>query len=216
MPVIAGPAQAEDESLFPKTDEVNTEKPSLNSAIAQFDAILETSADGDMQNLEANKEYNQQRILQLQQQLAEKKEYLETIPDIVSRQFDALMKQHADADQEAKNKMADDLHARWKAKEARVKQEIAELEQQLAVATNRTSEAAIKWRMLEISNSLAKSEKALRQKTSGQETDPEAENAAFKNLQDLSCRRILSKIRGLCSIQLKPLDTQLSIKYLDN
>jgi len=214
--VTASNTQAKEESLFPKADEINTEKASLDSAIAQFEGVIESSVGGDMGSLKANDAYNQQRVLELQRQLAEKKKYLESIPDIVSRQFDALMKQYADADQETKNKMADNLHAEWKTKEARIKQEIKELEEQLAVATGRISESAMKTQMLEISNSLTQSEKALRQKAQEEESDPRAESPAFKSMRDLSSRRILSKIQGFCPIQVKPLDTELSIRYLDN
>ncbi len=208
--------QAEEDSLFPKPDDVNKEKPSLDSAIAQFEQVIESSTTGEFESLKANDKYNRQRVLEIERQLAEKKLYLETIPEIVSRQFDALMKQYADTDQKTKNKMADDLHAKWKAKEDRVKREIAELEEQLAVTTNRISESAMKRQMLDVSNSLSQTEKAFRQKQTEKETDLNAESPAFQNMRDLSRRRILSTIQGFCSIQVKPLDSELSIKYLDN
>ena len=97
-----------------------------------------------------------------------------------------------------------------------IRSRAAELEEQLAVATNRVSESAIKGQMLAISHSLAQSEKALSQKTAEEETDSEDKNPAFQILQGLSRRRILSKIQGLCPIQVKRLDTELSIRYLDN
>ena len=207
---------AKDDSLFPKVDEVNTEKPSLDSAIVQFEGIIASSTDGDIDSLKTNDEYNQQRALQLQQQLVDKKQFLETSPDIVSRQFDALMNQYENADQETKNKMADDLHAKWKAKEEDVKREIRELEEQLGITNNRMSEAAVKGQMLQISNSLAKSEKALKHTLKEEAADPQGESPAFKSMRDLSRKRILSKIHGLCVVQVKPLDTELSIKYLNN
>lgn len=213
--IMADDTQAKEDSLFPKADEVNTEKPSLDSAIAQFEGIIGNSTDGEIDSLKANDKYNQQRTRELEQQLTEKKKYIEAIPDIVSRQFETLMKQYADSDQKTKNKMADDLYAKWKIKEASVKQEIAEIEEQLTVSNKRLSESAVKGQMLQITNSLTKSEKALRYKTP-EKTDPQAKSSAFQNMQELSRRRILSKIRGLCPIQVKPLDTELSIQYLDN
>ena len=213
--ILAGDTQAKEDSLFPKADAVNTDKPSLDSAIAQFEGVIGNSTDGDIDSLTANDKYNQQRTQELEQQLAEKKKYIEAIPDIVSRQFEALMKQYADSDQKTKNKMADDLHAKWKVKEASVKQEIDEIEEQLAVSNKRLSESAVKGQMLQITNSLTKSENALRYKVE-EKTDPQAESPAFQSMQELSRRRILSKIQGLCPIQVKPLDTELSIRYLDN
>jgi len=213
--ILTGNLQAKEDSLFPKADAVNTDKPSLDSAIAQFEGVIGNSTDGDIDSLTANDKYNQQRTQELEQQLAEKKKYIEAIPDIVSQQFEALMKQYADSDQKTKNKMADDLHAKWKAKEASVKQEIAEIEEQLAVSNKRLSESAVKGQMLQITNSLTKSENALRYKTP-EKTDPRAKSPAFQSMQELSRRRILSKIQGLCPIQVKPLDTELSIRYLDN
>jgi uncharacterized membrane protein len=214
--VIASSSQAKDDSLFPKADAVNIEKPSLNSAIAQFEGIIENSADGDTKTLKSNNEYNQQQMSQLQQQLVEKKKYLETLPGLVSRQFDDLMKQYADSDQATKNKMAADLHAKWTAKEADVRREIVEIEEQLGITTNRVSELAIKSQLLEISNSLAQSEKAFRQQTQEKENDPQAESPEFKNLRDLSRRRILSKIHAICPIDVKSLHADFSVKHLDN
>ena len=173
--ILAGDTQAKEDSLFPKADAVNTDKPSLDSAIAQFERVIGNSTDGDIDSLTANDKYNQQRTQELEQQLTEKKKYIEAIPDIVSRQFEALMKQYADSDQKTKNKMADDLHTKWKVKEASVKQEIAEIEEQLAVSNKRLSESAVKGQMLQITNSLTKSENALRYKVE-EKTDPQAES----------------------------------------
>jgi len=213
--VLTGNIQAGEDTLFPKAEEVNTDKPSLDSAIAQFEGIISNSTDGDIDTLKANDKYNQQRTQELQKQLTEKKKYLEAIPDIVSQQFEALMRQYADADQKTKNKMADDLYTKWKAKEASVKQEITELQEQLAVANKRISESAVKGQMLEVTNSLARSEKALRYKIP-EKTDLQAESPAFQSMRELSRRRILSTIRGLCPIQVKPLNSELSVQYLDN
>jgi len=152
----------------------------------------------------------------LQQQLAVKKKYIESIPEIVGRQFDELMKQYVDADQQTKNKMADDLHAGWKARELRVRREITELEEQLAVSTGRISESTLKRQMLDISNSLAQSEQALGQNGPEEKKDPNAESPAFKMMRDMSSRRIISKIQGFCPIQVKSLDMELSVEYLDN
>jgi hypothetical protein len=214
--LTAGNAQAREDTLFPEPDEINNDKPSLDTAIAQFEGIIENSAAGDMASLNTNDKYNQQRLAELEQQLAAKKEYVATIPEIVSRQFDALMRQYADSDQKTKNKMADDLHAKWKARELRVKREVTELEEQLMVTTDRVSEAAMKRQMLDISSSLAQSEKALGQRAPEDEDDPNAESLAFRTMRDISSRRILSKIRGFCPIRIKPLHAELSIKYLDN
>jgi len=213
--IVTGNTQAKEDSLFPITDEVDTEKPSLDSAIAQFEGIIGNSTDGDIDGLRANDKYNQQRTRELEQQLAEKRKYLDAIPGIVSQQFEALMKQYANSDQKTKNKMADDLHAKWQIKETSIKQEIAELQEQLVVSNKRLSESAVKGQMLQITNSLTKSEKALRYK-SQEKSDPQAESPAFQAMQKLSRRRILSKIQGLCPIQVKSIDTELTIHYLDN
>ena len=213
---IVGNTQAIEDSLFPKPDDINNEKPSLESAITQFEGIIENSSAGDMQSLKTDDKYNQQRALELQQQLATKRKYLQTIPEIVGRQFDALMEQYANSDQQAKNKMADDLHAKWKGKELSVKRDIKELEEQLVVATGRISESSMKRQMLEISSSLAQSELTLGQKEPEDKKDPNAESPVFKMMRDISSRRILSKISGFCPIQVKPLDAELSVKYLDN
>ena len=206
---------SKNDSFFPKPANVNSGKSSLNSAIAQFEGLVENSVGSDMQSLKANDNYNQQRVIKLQKQLTAKKEYLATIPDVVSRQFDALMKQYANSDQQTRNKMADQLHAEWKAKEATVKREIAELEEQLAVTTTRISDSAIKGQMLQISDSLAKGEKAMRQKAKEEKVDPQAESTAFKEMKGLSQKRVLSKVNAISAINVKPLQSDFSVKQLD-
>jgi hypothetical protein len=214
--VTAGQVRAKEDSLFPDPDEISNEKPSLDTAIAQFEGIIENSAEGDLRSLKTDDKYNNLRARELQQQIAAKKEHLKAIPEIVSREFETLMKQYADADQQTKNKMADDLHARWKAKELAIQREIRELEEQLAVTKGRISKSTIKRQMLEISSSLAQSELARGQAEQVKADDPTAESPAFKALRDISSRRILSTIRGICPIQVQPLDTELSVDYLDN
>ena len=215
MLLIVSSISAKDDSFFPKPADVNSGKPSLSSAIAQFEGLVENSVGSDMQSLKANDNYNQQRVIKLQKQLTAKKEYLATIPDVVSRQFDALMKQYANSDQQTRNKMADQLHAEWKAKEATVKREIAELEEQLAVTTTRISDSAIKGQMLQISDSLAKGEKAMRQKAEEEKVDPQAESTAFKEMKGLSQKRVLSKVNAISAINVKPLQSDFSVKQLD-
>jgi hypothetical protein len=207
---------ADNRSLFPDPAEVNNEKPSLESAISQFEGVIADSTAGRLDSLRSNDQYNQQRMAVLELLLAEKRQYLQSMPDLVSSQFEDLMKRFAGSDQQTRNKMADDLYARWQAKEAQVRQEIKDLEEQLGVTTGRLSEGAVERQMLEISGAMANSENALRQKQSAGRADPDAESPAFTGLRRLATQRMLSRIQGVCSIQVKSLEDELSINYLDN
>ena len=73
------------ESLFPDVDESTSRQPSLSSALNEFDNVLSSANQGEFDTLNANGEYNQHRIAELQQQLAEKQAYLDSLPDIVAR-----------------------------------------------------------------------------------------------------------------------------------
>ena len=204
------------ESLFPDVDESAARAPSLSSALNEFDNVLGNASQGELDSLNANGEYNQERIAQLQQQLAEKQAYLDSLPDIVARQFDELMRQYADADQQQKDRIADDLQARWQTIENRVRTDIAELTEQLELATSRSSESAIKARMLRIDRSMVDSESAFAMDRA--EEDDEAAKGpsdAYRTLLSMSGRRILSRIRSFCPIAVKPLDTDISVSFLD-
>ena len=208
-------AQAED-SLFPNPAQVKSDKPSLESAVAQFEGVLQDSTAGQRSSLQSNDQYNQKRTEELGRLLAEKQKYLQSIPDIVSRQFEALMQRFAGSDQQTKNKMASDLRAQWQAKEAQVKQEIKDLEEQLGVTGTRLSDSAVQRQMLEVSTALAESEGALQQKRTPGQVDLNAENPAFADFRLLTVQRMLSRIQGFCSIQVKSLEDDLSIHFLDN
>jgi hypothetical protein len=208
-------AQAED-SLFPNPAQVKSDKPSLESAVAQFEGVLQDSTAGQRSSLQSNDQYNQKRTEELGRLLAEKQKYLQSIPDIVSRQFEALMQRFAGSDQQTKNKMASDLRAQWQAKEAQVKQEIKDLEEQLGVTGTRLSDSAVQRQMLEVSTALAESEGALQQKQTPGQVDLNAENPAFADFRLLTVQRMLSRIQGFCSIQVKSLEDDLSIHFLDN
>ena len=208
-------AQTKTDSLFPNPDEIKNDKPTLESAIAQFEDIAKDSQDGHMRSVNSNGSYNEIRTTELQKQLMEKRKYLASIPDTVSRQFEALMQQFAGSDQQTKNRMADDLHKRWKAKEGQVQQEIKELEEQLGVSAGRLSDLAVERQMLQISGALEGSEEALRQKQATESVNPNAESPAFAGFRELTVRRTLSQIQGLCPIHVKNLESELTIEYLD-
>ena len=210
--VVAG---ASDDSILPKLDQVKTEAPSLTSAIAQFNNILDTSPEGDMAQLQANSEYNEHRIRELETQLAEKTSYLEKLSDIVSRQFDELMDRYADADQEQRNRIADDLQARWHQIEKSTRQEIAELQEQLAVAASRASESHMKRQMLQISTSLAKT-KLVEKMPDVPDDLPPGASPAYTRLQELSRQRIIATVLRLCPLNVKPLDTDFSIRHFED
>lgn len=209
-------AQTSSDSLFPKPDEVKNDKPTLGSAIAQFEGILKDSTAGQLNTVKSNDQYNQTKAGELGKLLVEKRKYLESIPGIVSRQFEELMRQFGNSDQQTRNRMADELYARWQAKEAQVKQEIKELEEQLGTTTGRLSDLAVERQMLDISSALADSESALRQKQASDKIDLNAESPAFISFAQLTSQRIISRVQGFCPIQIKSLEDELSINYLDN
>jgi hypothetical protein len=209
-------AQAKDDSLFPKPDEVKNDKPTLGSAIAQFEGIIKDSTAGQMSSVQSNGQYNQTRAGELGKLLAEKRKYLESIPGIVSSQFEDLMRQFAGSDQKTRNKMADELYARWQAKEAQVKQEIKDLEEQLGTTTGRLSDLAVEKQMLDVSNALSDSENALRQKQASDKVDLNAESPAYVSFTQLASQHAISRIQGFCPIQIKGLEDELSVGYIDN
>jgi len=206
----------EADSLFPTTDEVKSGKqPSLESAITQFEDIVKDAPAGEMETMASNDQYNRERTVKLRQQLQQKQTYLEAMPKLISQRFEELMRQYPDADQKTKNRMAEELHARWKAREEQTQREIQKLEEQLAVTTGRMSESAVKRQMLEISGALSQSERALSDITAPK-TDPQAQSPIFQTMLGLSQRRMLSMISEFCPVSVKPLDTELSLSYLDN
>ena len=209
-------AQARDDSLFPKPEDVKNDKPTLGSAIAQFEGILKDSTAGQIDSVRSNGQYNQARAGELAKSLAEKRKYLESIPGIVSSQFEDLMRQFAGSDQKTKNKMADELYARWQAKETQVKQEIKDLEEQLGTTTGRLSDLAVEKQMLDISNAMTDGENALRQKQASDKVDLNAESPAYVSFMQLASQHAISRIQGFCPIQLKSLEDELSVSYIDN
>lgn len=215
--LVAGTGWSEEaDSLFPSADEVKSDKqPSLEAAIAQFEDIVKDSPAGEMETLSANDQYNRERTVTLKQQLQRKQKYLEAMPGLISQRFEELMRQYPDADQKTKNRMAEELHARWQAREAQTRREIGVLQEQLAVTTGRMSKSAVKRQMLEISGALSESERALSDTTSPQ-PDPQAQSPVFKTMQGLLQQRMLSMISEFCPMNVKPMDTELSLSYLDN
>jgi hypothetical protein len=177
--------------------------------------VIEDAEKGQIAGVKSNDEYNQTRAAELERLLAAKRKHLQTIPDLVNQQFEALMTRFAGSDQQTKNRMADDLHAKWQAREAEVKREIQELEEQLAVASGRLSELAVERHMLEMSSALANSGDALQPKPAGPKIDPNAESPAFTSFRQLSTVRMLSRIQGFCPIYVKNLESELSLEYLD-
>jgi DNA repair exonuclease SbcCD ATPase subunit len=215
--LFAGMAWSEEaDSLFPAADEVKTDKqPSLESAITQFEDIVKDSPVGEMETLASNDQYNRDRVVELRQKLQQKQTYLEAMPNLISQRFEDLMRQYPDADQKTKNRMAEELHAKWKSKEEQAQREIQELQEQLAVTTGRMSESAVKRQMLDISGALSDSERALSDITT-EKPDPQAQSAIFQSMLGLSQKRMLSMISEFCPVNVKPLDTELSLSYLDN
>lgn len=215
--LLAGMAGSEEsDSLFPSADEVKSDKqPSLEAAIAQFEDIVKDSPAGEMETLSANDQYNRERTVTLKQQLQQKQKYLEAMPKLISQRFEELMRQYPDADQKTKNRMAEELHARWQARETQTQREIQVLQEQLAVTTGRMSESAVKRQMLEISGALSESERTLSDVTTPK-PDPQAQSPVFKTMQGLLQERMLSRISEFCPMNVKPMDTELSLSYLDN
>ena len=214
--VLAGSAHSQTEPLFPEPNQVEHQQPSLDTAISRFEGILAESSVGEIQSLTTNDDYNRQRAAELQRQLAEKQQYLASIPGLVSRQFETLMRQFPDADQATRNRMANELEAQWQDQEQRVHREIAELEAQLTTSTGRISEAAVRRQMLAISSSMADSENALRPRPAEATKNPDAPSDAYRRFTELSQRRLLAKIQSFCPIEVKPLVSQLSLEYLDD
>ena len=85
--------------------------------LRRFDNILEDAPREELGSLTANETYNEERIATLQAQLAEKTAYLESLPEVVSREFNEMMAQYPDADQAQRNRIADELHGKWKSVE---------------------------------------------------------------------------------------------------
>jgi DNA repair exonuclease SbcCD ATPase subunit len=206
----------EPDSLFPPTEDVGSDKqPSLESAITQFEDIVKDSTVGEMESMASNDQYNRERIAELRKKLQQKQTYLESMPNLISQRFEALMQQYPDADQKTKNRMAEELHAKWKSKEQQAQRDIQELKEQLAVATGRMSASAVKRQMLDISGALSDSERAL-SGIATEKPDPQAQSDIFQSMLGLSQKRMLSMISEFCPVNVKPLDTELSLSYLDN
>lgn len=215
--VTAWAGAAENDSLFPKLDEVEQEqKPSLESAISQFEDIIKDSGTGTVEVLNSNDAYNKDRVKQLQAQLKAKQAYLDGLPSTISERFEALMRQHPDADQKTKNRMAEELHTKWKGKEEQTRREIAQLQEQLDTAQGRLSESAVKRQMIDISNALSASDQALLDSTRPQGKDPQAASDVFRSMLGLSQKRTLSQVSEFCALRVKPMQSELSLFYLDN
>ncbi len=206
----------ETDSLFPARDEVSSDKqPSLEASITQFEDIVKDSTVGEMESMASNDQYNRERAAELRQKLQKKRAYLEAMPKLISERFEALMRQYPDADQKTKNRMAEELHAKWKSKEQQAQRDIQELQDQLTVTTGRMSESAVKRQMLDISGALSDSERALSDNRTAK-PDPQAQSAVFRSMLGLAQKRMLSMISEFCLVNVKPLDTELSLSYLDN
>ena len=206
----------EPDSLFPPTEDVGSDKqPSLESAITQFEDIVKDSTVGEIESMASNDQYNRERIVELRKKLQQKQTYLESMPNLISQRFELLMQQYPDADQKTKNRMAEELHAKWKSKEEQANRDVQELQEQLALATGRMSASAVKRQMLDISGALTDSERAL-SGIATKKPDPQARSAIFQSMLGLSQKRMLSMISEFCPVNVKPLDTELSLSYLDN
>ena len=136
---------------------------------------------------------------------------------MVSQQFDELMTTYSDADQQQKEKIAHDIQTHWQKIEQKVRREVDEINEQLAVATARVTETTMKKQMLEISNSIDQSEVNMVQNNQARQNEQDqARSQAYHDMLNLSQKRILSKIQSFCSIKVKSLDEDISLWYLDN
>jgi hypothetical protein len=215
---VGAPGWAEQDSLLPTVDDVestNEAAPTLGSAITQFNNILEDSPRGDINTLQSNTEYNKQRQKELQKELAEKTRYLEQLPQIVSQEFDSMMQKYPHVDQAQKDRIAQEIKKKWQQVEERLRRDISRIQEQLTEADSRVTDAEVKIQMLEISSSLdAAGFPVTLEEPQEEETRPG--RSAFEELQGLSRRNVLSKVRSLCVVTVKPVDTELSVRYLDN
>ncbi len=207
----------ETDSLFPKPDEVDQKKtPSLSSAIGQFEDIINESNQGQLETLSSNDSYNQDRSQQLKQELKQKQAYLDAMPAMMSERFTSLLQQYPHADQATKNKMAEELHAKWASKEAQVRLDIANLQEQLAKTTNRMSQSAVQRQMLEINSALSDNEQGLTGLTQPATVNAQAQSPIFESMMTITRTRLLSKLSEFCTMNIKPMDTEISLSYLDN
>jgi hypothetical protein len=216
--LLIGTTQAaESDSLFPKPGEVGQEKtPSLTSAIGQFEDIINESNQGQLETLSSNDTYNQDRSQQLRQALKQKQAYLDAMPTMMSERFASLLEQYPHADQATKNKMAEELHAQWASKEAQVRLDIADLQEQLAKTTNRMSQSAVQRQMLEINSALSDNEQGLAGLTRPAPVNAQAQSPVFESMMTVTRKRLLSKLSEFCTMTIKPMDTEISLSYLDN
>lgn len=208
---------AESDSLFPNLEDAEQEQqPSLESAITQFEDIIQDSGTGSVEVMNSNDSYNQERIKALKAQLKQKQAYLDALPGIISERFEALMLQHPQADQKTKNRMAEELHAHWRGKEEQAKLEVTHLQEQLAIAEGRLSNSAVQRQMLDISSSLSESERTLAGLGQPKPVDPQARSSVFQTMMGLSQKRTLSKLTEFCALRVKPMESELSLAYLDD
>lgn len=201
-------------SLFPDETEVTSPDNSLSSAVAQFDQIIESSSTGNLNSLDSNTRYNQERIEQLKAQLQAKRKYLQTLPEVASRQFEAMMAQYPDADQERKDRIAHEIHTQFKDIENSTRQEIADLENQLALSGHRVGEARMQKQMIEISQSIADGRDSLREGTEPEKKPQRPHRDAFEYMQSLSQQRILSCVQALTVIQVRPFDAEYTASFV--
>lgn len=218
--LLLGTANAwssETASLFPEPNEIQTgQRPSLASALSQFEGILEGARTGDMEVLRTNDQYNETRRLRLQRELEQKQAYVKSMPDLIGARFDSLMQQYPQADQKTKNRVARTLHDQWQLKEEQAKQEIVELQAQLASTEGRLSDSALKRETIEISRALFSEAPILAGQSKKKAISPDQESEAYQTMMSLSTRRTLSKINEFCTMHVTALDTQLSLGYLDH
>ena len=202
---------AAEESLFPDAEDVSSKGTSLNSAVNQFERILETAPDGEIQSMDSNTSYNQDRIVALQEQLKLKRDYLQSLPGLASRQFEAMMGQYPNADQKKKDEIAYEIQTRWKSIENQAQQEVSELERQLAIAQNRMGQSQMKKQMLEISQSISKSAEDYDLSAKGDKKEKRPYKDAFEQMQHLSSTRVLSKVQALSKIHVKSLESEFNL-----
>ncbi len=202
------------ESLFPDKEEMASPGTSLSSAVNQFDQIIESSSTGTLSSLDANTDYNQQRINELQEQLEAKRDYLEELPKLASRHFETMLAQYPDADQQQKDKIAYQIQSEYQSIENRTLREIEELKRQLELSGNRVGEARMQRQMIEISDSISQGRKTLEQKTTDQEKEQRPHKSAFEYMQSLSHNRIRSRVKALGAINVRSLDQEFTNSFL--
>ncbi|MCG8689110.1 MAG: hypothetical protein MI892_29840, partial [Desulfobacterales bacterium] len=70
--------------------------------------------------------------------------------------------------------------------------------------------------MLDINNALSASDRALLESGKAKTANPHAESNVFRTMLGMSQKRTLSKVTEFCPLRVKPMQTELSLVYLDN